>query len=679
MAKFYERNIGHARFAGKQITYYAELTADTAADIPNPADHPEWEIGSELVVLENGGSKYRLSNSREWVKVNFNVGGGGGDVTQLTPEFAESVEWLEENGDTTKLYVLPDGYIYAYVLTEVLEGGYDNQAIPDADNTTDNTKWANGYRISSSGISTESGTTLSNSIYCALGEKVRVKGVNFRSGKDRYGCFNSDGIAFVSGIGYVSAGSTAFVKVEQEADGVYVFTPIKEGETVKQSYMRFAFETPTSPEDVIITVEQPIVEPTITRTYAWASTNHAFVPADYEDRVVVLEKDTEEAKKNISILKTDVSALEIKVENIGTTNIPEYWKGHIEAKIKTIKDLHKQYGKDCFSFILLADTHYPSNLGKASPVLAKKIMDETNIKYAIHVGDWQTRGCHNTKEQLIAENEAIDVWIAPIRDRLLVQQGNHDGSYGLLDRDSDGTYNNSGKVPAERETYVYNLTPQELYDFAYRKVGMIGNVRFDNTGTAYYIDDTANNVRYIGLNTQQNNYELQADGTQKYPKMWIMRFTQPQFDFLINEALVENTSNKTKFVIFGHVPTTQEIGDRDVMNGVLNAFVNKTTYRGNYNGMYGYDAVSVNVDFRNAKGTLVGYFHGHTHVDSVNTSYGFNLIGTRCDAAEENDSSLKAERVARTITEQSFDVFTITPDQIYATKIGAGSDRQIKH
>ena len=33
---------------------------------------------------------------------------------QQTPLFAESVEWLETNGDQTKVYVLPDGYSYAY-------------------------------------------------------------------------------------------------------------------------------------------------------------------------------------------------------------------------------------------------------------------------------------------------------------------------------------------------------------------------------------------------------------------------------------------------------------------------------------------------------------------------------------------------------------------------------------
>lgn len=34
---------------------------------------------------------------------------------QQTPLFAESVEWLNENGDTSKVYVLPDGYIYMHI------------------------------------------------------------------------------------------------------------------------------------------------------------------------------------------------------------------------------------------------------------------------------------------------------------------------------------------------------------------------------------------------------------------------------------------------------------------------------------------------------------------------------------------------------------------------------------
>ena len=54
---------------------------------------------------------------------------------------------------------------------------------------------------------------------------------------------------------------------------------------------------------------------------------------------------------------------------------------------------------------------------------------------------------------------------------------------------------------------------------------------------------------------------------------------------------------------------------------------------------------------------------------------------TRCDAAEENNAELKAERVANTTTEQSFDVFTVNKAEgkIYVTKIGAGDNREISY
>ena len=83
-------------------------------------------------------------------------------------------------------------------------------------------------------------------------------------------------------------------------------------------------------------------------------------------------------------------------------------------------------------------------------------------------------------------------------------------------------------------------------------------------------------------------------------------------------------------------------------------------------------------DFSGAKGELVGYFGGHIHADK-NWDDGFPVITSRSDAQVENDAALKAERVAGTVTEQSFDVFTVNKSsrKIYATKIGAGNDRVI--
>ena len=84
--------------------YYVDVMVDTAADIPNPAEHPEWEVGSELMVLENGGSKYQLSNAREWVSVNFNSGGGGDSKAQemLDLLVAGGLERIESDVETIR-------------------------------------------------------------------------------------------------------------------------------------------------------------------------------------------------------------------------------------------------------------------------------------------------------------------------------------------------------------------------------------------------------------------------------------------------------------------------------------------------------------------------------------------------------------------------------------------------
>ena len=72
---------------------------------------------------------------------------------QLSPEFAESKEWLDNNGDTSKLYVLPDGYIYAH--TAIMTGGWTNQIPLSTDENGDiynNVGYMEKYRITSEGI-----------------------------------------------------------------------------------------------------------------------------------------------------------------------------------------------------------------------------------------------------------------------------------------------------------------------------------------------------------------------------------------------------------------------------------------------------------------------------------------------------------------------------------------------
>lgn len=561
-------------------------------------------------------------------------------------------------------------------------------------------------------------------------------------------------------------------------------------------------------------------------------------------------------------------------DKIAGDGIPDYWDSHLNSKIATIKALQAAGGKDCFSFVVMSDMHYESNLGKCAPALAKRIMDECGIKFALCLGDSQTR--HGAKyDEAYIDNEwnGIETMMAPIRDRLLMTQGNHDGSYGWFDLNGDGVINddvNGDGVVNSYDKDVHNFTPQKLYERIFRKVSTIDNVHFSEDDKGYYVDDTASKVRYIILNSHTNKYELNDDGSVKYNNMYTFRFGQPQYDMVV-DALSTVPADGWSVIVASHVPLdrsgeyvawggtvdangaqTGKPADCVVMMRLLNAYVNKATYEGVFEGsgaptttetenftnlidtssadfkdgysfartiaagdhslqvnsgyftsnyipatfnkttpnvlrilansktelriemldssknpvvnviaadhsMYandfilengviswkvgslqeymststygsvayvrfsmpkanlsakgaiatvnepitwtttesggtgdGYDAVEVNADFTNAKGTLVSYHGGHIHKDNAwGTSYGwngaehsdFNVIATRSDAAEENESALKGERKAGTTTEQSFDVFTVNKATrtIHATKIGAGSNRTIQY
>ena len=273
--------------------------------------------------------------------------------------------------------------------------------------------------------------------------------------------------------------------------------------------------------------------------------------------------------------KEDIAAM---VKPVEVDTIPEYWDAHLADKIADIKVLQDEGGKDCFAFVVMTDLHYPQNLGKRSPLLAKRIMDECDIKYAVCLGDTQTRGCHATKADLLAENVLIDAMLAPLKGRLLRTQGNHDGNYGKHD----------GK------TYAYRLPVEQLHGHIYRPVGMVGDAHFDASGTGYYIDDIAAKVRYIVLNTHNTAYEVDENGVQKYKNQSTFRFCQSQYDLVV-EALTTIPSDDYGVVVCGHVPIATGYadnwggteGDAKTMRGLLSAFDKKTAYSREWAGTEG--------------------------------------------------------------------------------------------
>ena len=144
---------------------------------------------------------------------------------------------------------------------------FTNLAEPLPNNTTDTSKWVNGYRFGSSGTPTAEYTgtpsTLSNMIACKFGDIIRIKGTTLRNGSDRTALYaNNSSTAFT---GYFNTNLTIGIITYLEylglENGVYTFK-CYDGSNPNAHIItgfRFAMPTPTNPEDVIITVNEEIV------------------------------------------------------------------------------------------------------------------------------------------------------------------------------------------------------------------------------------------------------------------------------------------------------------------------------------------------------------------------------------------------------------------------------------
>lgn len=678
------------------------------------------------------------------------------------------------------------------------------------DKTADGYRY--GYRFNSSFAETaDTNSIITNYIPVTAGQILHIKGIATSVNGGTTYCratgydANKNAIDSDGGIQVPTQAPAAFVV--SDYDNSVVVWPAMTGDNgqvnyagIGMHYIRISGYLAGSVDDVVITVEEKIV-----------GGENGYL---------------EEVKSSVAEVK------ELVANFYSGYNIPDYWKDTLDEAVEKIKVLHDDGGMDCVSFPVLTDMHYPNNLGKNSPALARYIMDRTNAKYALCLGDVFTRGVQWDKDGAEKHYADIEEMLKPLRNNLLQTQGNHDGTYGYEDFDGDGTYS----------AYLYNYTPQEMYERIYRKVGNAIDVHFDSQGSnAYYVDDISNRIRFIMLNTHCTLWELDENGHAKYNNMHTFRYTQKQYDFLINDALLV-PDDSWGIIVASHVPLNQsgEMPEGYVMEGVLNAYKNKTSYTGEYEGTgkigegiistpnftdlcdetssdfisgyrinnsnaqesgnelycitnyipckfdkttpdilrvkgfdsnamgdirvqlynsnkavlgnggwhgygaypsdftindgvlswnigsmanymssstYGttayvrvtclrnntdlvvtvneeitytetegsntetaYDTVKVDVDFSNANGELIAYFAGHIHKDT-SSNIGFPIITTRCDAQEENDSVLKAERVVGTTTEQSFDVFTVNRKEkkIYATKIGAGIDREVSY
>lgn len=218
--------------------------------------------------------------------------------TAEQPTFVNSVD---EMTDTSKIYVMPDGFLYAYMLTEKeveTEPTYTN-LLPLATNGAsgeifNGTGYKNGWRLNSSGVEKQQdGCGCTGFIPARVGQVIRIKNI----------------LSCTVGYGYIHYYTTGYEKVYTSygitasdfvlnANGVGSFTIPSDKTEV--THIRLSYGTMSA--DSIITVNEEITESggtEIVTEYAWVNTGLAFVPADYEDRIIELENKVETLENEV--------------------------------------------------------------------------------------------------------------------------------------------------------------------------------------------------------------------------------------------------------------------------------------------------------------------------------------------------------------------------------------------
>ena len=359
-----------------------------------------------------------------------------------------------------------------------------------------------------------------------------------------------------------------------------------------------------------------------------------------------------------------------------TYSIPSFWAGEIVSTIKNIQELQTEGGDDCFTFGYMSDMHiddndnnYCRNIGNIAAAVAEK----TNIDFILNAGDIMTNDSYGQAEWIKPCYDRAWKILAPVSDKILALQGNHDGAYGAY---TEETLENA---------YSKNLPPETIWQYLFRPQNQKTIRSYGPDGSYYYVDNLSQKIRFICLNSQDGEYSENSDGTA----VWNLKkggYTQTQLNWLVSSLKVEKDWS---IIISSHIPPTamlptdySSIRCYDIIRGIVTAYCNRSNYSGNYlfnedNGEGIWANVNITVDFSEEQGEIVGWFSGHAHRDAIITNdLPFPIITITSSSNFSYDDS-EEERILDTITETAIDFVTINKKtkKIYFSRLGVGADR----
>lgn len=251
---------------------------------------------------------------------------------QQTPLYAEGdtideqLAWLDANGDKTKLYVLSDGFIYAHTMSTEIGGALYKNLLPEATDTDRATIYSDdGYatdtRLSSSGSTSTSGASgmsASGFIPAKENDILRIKGLAPKQGAASYvNSYNASNALVKSNT--LSQDGTPPDWIAKNAltsykDGILTFTLNSQYFGTGFNAIRFSGVFDST---AIVTINQEIVEGTGTIIVEkWASTGHAFVPANYDAEIANLKSIANAHTAEINEINEKVSKVQDGISDL---------------------------------------------------------------------------------------------------------------------------------------------------------------------------------------------------------------------------------------------------------------------------------------------------------------------------------------------------------------------------
>lgn len=504
-------------------------------------------------------------------------------------EFVDSISDFE---DTNKLYILPDGTIYAWA--EDYYTPYTN-VLPTAKTMTDinvvlkgedgSAGYLNNYRFVADGTyKSVSGWDVSGCIRANAGDVIRLQNISIQPYSAPIYNSNLGSISFCLEDGsYANSvslydtdltdltqwGSSLYPKFD-ESNNIIEFTVPSWG---GGNYKYVILTCQDINEESIVTVNEEIVDPVF--AFVWSDTGFKLVDSERQNRLEAAESDIYNIEKRLDNVDTKLNSLVNDIEDFS-----DAWNEELAQGVQSINEAMLSAGYNKSSFLFYSDAHLTSN-SLMSPKLLKHLYRNTGMTKTIFGGDAvDNEGDDYTTMRYLWE------WHKQLKDLPNHHSvvGNHDDGNG----EGEKRFN-------EQYVYGFLLAPEETPDI----------VRNDS-GLYYYIDSPAEKTRYLYLDT--GNLDVNSLSTA-------------QSNFI--KSSLKSTPSGWHIVVIAHIwfmpdydayykPESGVTPDSMPIKGLSDTAKSVCEILNNYNNRADeFESCNAKVEF------CIG---GHVHVDFVGTT-----------------------------------------------------------